>query len=262
MKQLVLAILAAGAMTGAQAKDELTAQQQRMVDCNKDASAKHLKGQERQDFMSGCLRTHGGSDKLSAQQEKMKTCNRTASGRDLKGDARQDFMRDCLSADRGAAARGGSARRDDDRDQQGSQQDRMASCNRTAGERDLKGDARQEYMRKCLSGDAPIAERRVERRETAKDDRDKPSSQQDRMVSCNRSAGERDLKGDARQDFMRKCLSGDAPVAGRRPEVGSQQERMVACNKQARAKEMKGATRQEFMRDCLKGDTAAAGGRR
>ena len=35
-----------------------TTPQQRMTQCNTDASAKHLSGDARKTFMSGCLRTH------------------------------------------------------------------------------------------------------------------------------------------------------------------------------------------------------------
>jgi hypothetical protein len=67
-----------------------TAQQQRMTDCNQQAGAKGLKGDERKKFMSGCLK-----DK---PQDRMAKCNVDASGKGLKGDARKKFMSECLKA--------------------------------------------------------------------------------------------------------------------------------------------------------------------
>jgi uncharacterized protein HemX len=96
--------LAAGAQ-------QLTAQQQRMKSCNAEASDKELKGDQRQSFMSQCLKGEGEHKQLTAQQEKMKTCNREASDKNLKGDKRQDFMSECLRAeaksDRRTSAAGG-----------------------------------------------------------------------------------------------------------------------------------------------------------
>ncbi|MNG24062.1 Phosphate starvation-inducible protein PsiF precursor [compost metagenome] len=68
-----------------------TAQQEKMKTCNADATAKALKGDERQAFMSGCLKA-----KPATQQEKMKTCNADATTKALKGDERKAFMSDCL----------------------------------------------------------------------------------------------------------------------------------------------------------------------
>ena len=64
------------------------AQQQRMADCNKQASAKGVKGDARKDFMSSCLK-----DK---PQDRMAKCNKEATGK--KGDERKKFMSECLKA--------------------------------------------------------------------------------------------------------------------------------------------------------------------
>jgi hypothetical protein len=72
-----------------------------MKSCNAEASAKQLKGDERQQFMSQCLRKDG-SEELTAQQGKMKTCNREASDKKLKGDERRAYMGDCLRAEKGS----------------------------------------------------------------------------------------------------------------------------------------------------------------
>ena len=105
---LPLAMLAALAVSGF-AQDATTtkkepsaaqkAQQQKMTDCNKEASAKNLKGDERKKFMSECL--SAGSTTAPAkmtQQEKMTDCNKQASAKNLKGDERKTFMSSCLSS--------------------------------------------------------------------------------------------------------------------------------------------------------------------
>lgn len=84
-----------------------TPQQQRMKDCN--AQAKGMKGQERKDFMKGCLSGKQAENKAAreerraenqaarqTQQEKMKTCNAEAKTKGLKGAERKAFMSDCL----------------------------------------------------------------------------------------------------------------------------------------------------------------------
>jgi len=79
----------------------LTPQQQRMKDCNAQATDK--KGDERKAFMSSCLKgeTAAAPAKPKTQQEKMKACN--ASAGDKKGDERKAYMSTCLKGD-GAAA--------------------------------------------------------------------------------------------------------------------------------------------------------------
>jgi len=83
----------------------LTPQQQRMKDCNTQATGK--KGDERKAFMSTCLKggttTATAPTKPATQQEKMKTCNADAKAKSLSGDARKSFMSTCLKGD-GAAA--------------------------------------------------------------------------------------------------------------------------------------------------------------
>lgn len=68
------------------------------------------------------------------------------------------------------------------------QQSKMGTCNKEAGAKDLKGDARKKFMSECLSA--------------AK------MSQQDKMKTCNKEAGAKNMKGDARKKFMSECLSG------------------------------------------------------
>jgi hypothetical protein len=70
-----------------------------------------------------------------------------------------------------------------------SQQSKMATCNKEAGAKNLKGDERKKFMSDCLSAD-------------------KTTSQQDKMKACNKQAGDQKLAGDARKKFMSECLSG------------------------------------------------------
>lgn len=74
------------------------AQQQKMTDCNKQAAAKSLKGDERKAFMSQCLKAQPVPDEkaLTPQQQKMKNCNAEAATKALKGDERKTFMSTCL----------------------------------------------------------------------------------------------------------------------------------------------------------------------
>ena len=81
-----------------------TAQQQRMIDCNHQATGK--KGAERKAFMSSCLKGHASAPAAAstdtAQHAKMKSCNADAKAKALKGAERKAFMSSCLKG--GAAA--------------------------------------------------------------------------------------------------------------------------------------------------------------
>jgi hypothetical protein len=68
------------------------------------------------------------------------------------------------------------------------QQEKMASCNKEAGDKGLKGDDRKKFMSECLS--------------KAK------MSQQDKMRACSKDASEKALKGAERKQFMSECLKG------------------------------------------------------
>ena len=105
--------LAAGTTPAAK---PMTTQQQRMVDCNHQATGKT--GDERKTFMSTCLKGDTASAAAPAampaaatttasagttQQEKMKTCSADAKAKALKGAARKSYMSSCLKGD-GASA--------------------------------------------------------------------------------------------------------------------------------------------------------------
>ena len=95
----------ASAQDTAKPAKTMTPQQQRMVDCNKQATGKT--GDERKTFMSTCLKgdtTAAAPAMKQTQQEKMKSCNAEASKEKLSGDARKTFMSTCLSGDAASAA--------------------------------------------------------------------------------------------------------------------------------------------------------------
>jgi hypothetical protein len=74
------------------------------------------------------------------------------------------------------------------------QQQRMADCNKMAGEKGLKSDARKQFMSSCLSGKAEASPAAA-------------TGQQEKMKSCNAEAAKQALKGDDRKKFMSSCLS-------------------------------------------------------
>ena len=104
MRLLIAAVCLAFAAAGAYAQDKKEPsaaqkkQQERMKACNEKAGDK--KGDERQKFMSACLKG-GASAPTAAQKEQqnlMKACNKQASDKKLKGDERKKFMSTCLKA--------------------------------------------------------------------------------------------------------------------------------------------------------------------
>ena len=81
------------------------------------------------------------------------------------------------------------------------QQSKMATCNKEAGEKALKGDERKKFMSECLKGKAP---------EPAKEAA-APKEKLTPMATCNKAAGEKSLKGDERKKFMSACLKAKGP---------------------------------------------------
>ena len=72
-------------------------------------------------------------------------------------------------------------------------------------------------------------------------------AQQEKMKACNAEAGQKELKGDERKQFMSTCL-------GAKPASATQQDKMKSCNSEASSKELKGDERKKFMSECLKAD--------
>jgi hypothetical protein len=177
-KLLMAACLSALAVTQVYATDmsksgkPLTAQQQKMKDCNAEARTQDLKGQPRKDFMKTCLSKDGApaaaaaapaADAKSDQKNKMKTCNADAKTQGLKGDARKTFMKSCLSGAAPAAAAepaaapaastaAPTAAAAPAADKKASQKDKMKTCNADAKAQGLKGQPRKDFMSTCLKG--------------------------------------------------------------------------------------------------------------
>jgi hypothetical protein len=78
------------------------------------------------------------------------------------------------------------------------------------------------------------------------------TAQQGKMTTCNAQAKEKNLSGDARQAFMKTCLS-NAPAAPAPRPLTLQQEKMKSCNADAKTKGLKGDERRTFMKTCLSG---------
>jgi hypothetical protein len=95
----------------APAAKTLSSSQQRMSDCNKQATGK--KGADRKTFMSSCLKGDTAAAAAPAaaaptakqtQQEKMKSCNAQAKTQAPTGAAHKTFMSTCLKGGAAAAA--------------------------------------------------------------------------------------------------------------------------------------------------------------
>jgi hypothetical protein len=105
---LLAAVLCAGSAFAADTAPAktLTPQQQKMKDCNAQATDK--KGDERKAFMSQCLKGGAAAAPAAApaapakpitQQQKMKNCNVNANSQKLEGGARKTYMSTCLKGD-------------------------------------------------------------------------------------------------------------------------------------------------------------------
>ena len=84
-------------------------------------------------------------------------------------------------------------------DAQKKQQERMAACNKQAGDKKLKGDERKKFMGSCLKGHEATAGAAPSAKQKA---------QQDKMGDCNKQANLKNMKGQERQSFMNSCLKG------------------------------------------------------
>ena len=83
------------------------------------------------------------------------------------------------------------------------QQSKMATCNKDAGEKALKGDERKKFMSECLKA-KPAAEEGKAAADAAK-----PMEPKTAMGACNKAATGK--KGDERKKFMSECLKAKGP---------------------------------------------------
>lgn len=119
MKTILSVVVATFALAALAPVDALAgAQQERMKRCSQEAREKTLKGEERKQFMSGCLKGKhetapasaaaadgkggkggkGGTPVAQAEVAKKKACNQTATEQALKGEKRKAFIEECLRA--------------------------------------------------------------------------------------------------------------------------------------------------------------------
>ena len=108
---VIAAALFLAALPAAANEAKPHAQQDKFAQCAHDS--KGLKGEERNKFMSDCLKAHEApagkakasekapikeahADSAESQQNRMKSCNDDARGKDLHGDERRAFMSACL----------------------------------------------------------------------------------------------------------------------------------------------------------------------
>ena len=94
----------------------------------------------------------------TAQQSKMGTCNKEAGEKALKGDERKKFMSDCLKAKAPEPAKDATAKESAAPKEAAAPEAKltpMATCNKAAGEKTLKGDERKKFMSSCLKAKGP-----------------------------------------------------------------------------------------------------------
>ena len=90
----VAALLALGMTPAASAQN---AQQTLMKQCNGEANARHLLGQDRRAFMKDCLSTPSRPRlAMTSSQRRMRVCNAQAKAKGLMGVDRKRFMSRCL----------------------------------------------------------------------------------------------------------------------------------------------------------------------
>ena len=95
----VLLLAAAPAWAaGSATQPQATLQQQKMKNCNADASAKGLKGDARNSFMSQCLKGSTAGSAMNAAPTKEQTCMTQADDKKLAGAARTAFMKKCVGS--------------------------------------------------------------------------------------------------------------------------------------------------------------------
>lgn len=88
--RIVLSLLATLALSCHSSLGYAATQQEKMKNCHAEAKQKNLKGDERRQFMSQCLR-----GKADGPSDKLKACRKEAKAKSLKGDDRQKFLADC-----------------------------------------------------------------------------------------------------------------------------------------------------------------------
>lgn len=104
--------------------------------------------------------------------------------------------------------------------QAGVQQDRMKDCSKQYREQNIPKNQHRTFMSQCLKKDAgpaaatpavkPASAPAAAAPAAAAAPVSAKASQQNKMKECNANAKSQSLKGAARKDFMKNCLSGSA----------------------------------------------------
>lgn len=133
MKALIAALLFTVAGTTYAAEPAKPTQQERMKQCSQDAAGK--KGDERKQFMGGCLK--GEASGAPATQGKddpvHDACGMMAAEKKLAGAAKSSFMKKCVAEGGGAPAANPA----------------HEACAKQATEKKLAGAAKSSFMKKC-----------------------------------------------------------------------------------------------------------------
>jgi hypothetical protein len=88
------------------------------------------------------------------------------------------------------------------------QQQKMKDCNAQA--KGKKGAERNDFMKTCLKADGGDS---AKTGGTVAVPPSAPTSQREKMKTCNADATTKGLKGDARKSYMSTCLKGDTAAA-------------------------------------------------
>ncbi|NCS65161.1 MAG: hypothetical protein COS39_02975 [Hydrogenophilales bacterium CG03_land_8_20_14_0_80_62_28] len=101
--------------------------------------------------------------------------------------------------------------------QAGVQQDRMKNCSKQYRDQNIPKNQHRAFMAQCLKKDAgstaaapAVAKPAAATAAPAAAPVAAKASQQNKMKECNANAKSQSLKGAARKDFMKNCLSGAA----------------------------------------------------
>ncbi len=95
----------------------------------------------------------------TSQQSKMGACNKEAGEKALKGPERKKFMSDCLKAKAPEPAKDAATAKESPAPTEASapkaKLTAMATCNKAAKEKTLKGPERKKFMSDCLKAKGP-----------------------------------------------------------------------------------------------------------
>jgi len=130
MKGLILTTVAATLLATLSPADAwANPQHERMKRCNQEARTKALKGADRKQFMSSCLKGKHSAPATAAPSSTPKT-----------SDAGKSAAQDGAAVTKRTGAL------------QAAQKERMKGCSRDASEKALKGNERKTFMSECLKG--------------------------------------------------------------------------------------------------------------